>query len=168
VVKDYYALLDVPPAATADEIRSAFLRRAEAVHPDRPDGGRPAEMADLCEAVQVLADPGKRALYDRHRSNPDNVVTRREWESAAAAAAAGARQAPRRQSDLGAWLQEAGGDVRQTRGGRIGAGLVAGGIFGAAVAAGIGWYMHLNAGVCALIGAAVGAAAGAFGAASNE
>jgi curved DNA-binding protein CbpA len=168
VVKDYYALLGVSPSASADEIREAFLRKAEQLHPDRPDGGRPDDMLVLCEAVQVLGDPGKRALYDRVKSNPDNAITRREWESAAADASARAQQFPTRQADLSQWLQGAGAQVRSTRGGRILAGMTGGVMFGAVVAAAIGYFMELNMGLCAAIGAVAGACAGAFGAASNE
>jgi hypothetical protein len=168
VVKDYYALLGVGPAAREEEIREAFLRRAEQLHPDRADGGRPEEMLVLCEAVQVLGDPGKRALYDRVRANPENPITRREWESAAADASARAQQFPTRQADLKGWLQGAADDVRTTRGGRIMAGVTGGVIFGAVAAAALGYFMELNIGLCAAIGAAAGACAGAFGAASNE
>jgi len=66
---DHYQLLGVARGASREEIAQAWRRRARAEHPDR----RPAEAGDeatgrfraLADAYQVLADPARRAAYDR-------------------------------------------------------------------------------------------------------
>lgn len=63
---DHYAVLGVPPGASTEAIRRAYRERARVVHPDAPSGSV-AEMAAVNEAYRVLADPGRRALYDRAR-----------------------------------------------------------------------------------------------------
>jgi len=66
-VYDYYKLLGVGRDATAEQIESAFGRLAEKCHPARhPDNEAAAKRFALLErAYQVLADPEKRARYDR-------------------------------------------------------------------------------------------------------
>jgi DnaJ-class molecular chaperone len=68
---DYYAVLGIIRAASADQIRAAFHRFAREHHPDN-FVGRPAEEAahhtELyrlgSEAYRVLLDPMKRKIYD--------------------------------------------------------------------------------------------------------
>lgn len=62
--KDYYLILRLTPKATADEIRSAYHRRALEVHPDISGGGS-APFLEVQEAYSVLGDPVQRAIYDR-------------------------------------------------------------------------------------------------------
>jgi curved DNA-binding protein CbpA len=58
----------VATAASADEIRAAYRRRARELHPDaHPDDGAnadDAEMAAVNEAWRVLSDVGRRREYD--------------------------------------------------------------------------------------------------------
>lgn len=72
----HYDTLGVPPEASAQEIRKAYLRRARALHPDRQLGRPPGEaraaeqaMRQVNAAWTVLSDATKRAEYDR-RSRP--------------------------------------------------------------------------------------------------
>lgn len=58
-----YALLGVPPGATADEIRRAYLRASRETHPDH--GGDPEAFRAVKAAYDVLSDPEKRAALDR-------------------------------------------------------------------------------------------------------
>ena len=66
---DHYQLLGVARGASPEEITQAWRRRARAEHPDR----QPAEAGEaasgrfrvLAEAYHVLADPARRAAYDR-------------------------------------------------------------------------------------------------------
>lgn len=60
---DYYAVLGVAPGADKQTIRSAYLQRAKALHPD-VDGGDGSLMQDLNEAYAVLSDTVRRREFD--------------------------------------------------------------------------------------------------------
>jgi curved DNA-binding protein CbpA len=69
---DLYALLDVDPGASADELREARGFKLRAFHPDRfasaKDRARAEEMTKRVNAAwEVLRDPARRAAYDRAR-----------------------------------------------------------------------------------------------------
>ena len=68
--KDYYKLLGVERDASADEIKKAFRKMAQKLHPDKHKGDRDIEekFKAINEAYEVLKDPGKRAQYDRFGS----------------------------------------------------------------------------------------------------
>ena len=62
---DYYALLGVPPGASAGAIRAAFRRLAKQWHPDASKVASTAERFRLIvEAYDVLSDPARRLAYD--------------------------------------------------------------------------------------------------------
>lgn len=65
--KDYYDVLGVDRAATEQEIRAAFRKRARELHPDvnRDDPRAAEKFKDLNEAHEVLSSADKRAMYDR-------------------------------------------------------------------------------------------------------
>ncbi|MBM2827043.1 MAG: chaperone protein DnaJ [Dehalococcoidia bacterium] len=66
---DYYETLQVHPSAEPEVIQAAYRRLSLKYHPDvnsSPAAG--ARMRELNEAYTVLADPIKRALYDRARA----------------------------------------------------------------------------------------------------
>lgn len=71
--EDYYELLDVPPTATAEEVKRAYYKQARRYHPDRnPDDAAAEERFKLiAEAYRVLGDADERYQYDgwleRHR-----------------------------------------------------------------------------------------------------
>ncbi|KAJ2781960.1 hypothetical protein H4R18_002561 [Coemansia javaensis] len=63
---DYYGLLGVPPTASPAEIRTAYMKRALEMHPDRnPSPAATAEFQALADAYHTLSDPARRAEYDR-------------------------------------------------------------------------------------------------------
>ncbi len=67
---DYYRVLKVGPAASADSIRASFRRLAKKYHPDTSElePARAAErMRLLIEAYRILIDAAGRAAYDRRR-----------------------------------------------------------------------------------------------------
>ncbi len=67
--KDYYKTLGIEKTASAEEIKKAYRRLAVQHHPDRnPDDAKAAEekFKEISEAYEVLSDPQKRALFDRH------------------------------------------------------------------------------------------------------
>src|SRR5262245_20097880 len=65
--RDYYDVLGVARDASLDQIKSAYRKAALQHHPDRNPGNREAEarFKEAAEAYAVLADPEKRARYDR-------------------------------------------------------------------------------------------------------
>ncbi|GET92924.1 hypothetical protein, conserved [Leishmania tarentolae] len=52
MLKDYYAVLDVPPSASGDEIRRAFKRLALQFHPDKMSGGAATEGVSTADTVK--------------------------------------------------------------------------------------------------------------------
>jgi DnaJ-class molecular chaperone len=64
--KDYYQVLGVPRAASAESIKRAYRRLARETHPDLHPGDAAAEarFKEVNEAYEVLADPQRRRAYD--------------------------------------------------------------------------------------------------------
>jgi molecular chaperone DnaJ len=67
-IRTHYDVLGVAPDADATALRTAYRERARMHHPDRASADSAAEMAAINEAYRVLADPGRRAAYDRSLS----------------------------------------------------------------------------------------------------
>jgi molecular chaperone DnaJ len=65
--RDYYEILGVARNASDQDIKSAYRKLALKHHPDRNQGDTAAEekFKEAAEAYAVLADPDKRARYDR-------------------------------------------------------------------------------------------------------
>ncbi|MEA4940515.1 MAG: molecular chaperone DnaJ [Christensenella sp.] len=65
--RDYYEILGVSKTATAEEIKSAFRKKAKECHPDLNPGdkAKEAQFKELNEAAEVLMDADKRAKYDQ-------------------------------------------------------------------------------------------------------
>lgn len=65
--RDYYEVLGVDRGADAEQIKKAYRKVALKHHPDRNPGDAAAEakFKEASEAYQVLADPERRAQYDR-------------------------------------------------------------------------------------------------------
>ena len=61
---NYYELLRLGPTATAEEIKTAYLRISKRVHPDA--GGSEALFRQVNLAYEVLSDPERREIYDRN------------------------------------------------------------------------------------------------------
>ena len=62
---DYYAVLEITPAADVAEVNAAFRRLAWRYHPDHNHTpGATLQFQDINEAHQVLTDPVRRAEYD--------------------------------------------------------------------------------------------------------
>ncbi|MFZ4632380.1 MAG: molecular chaperone DnaJ [Patescibacteria group bacterium] len=64
--KDYYELLGVSKSASADELKTAFRKKAHEHHPDK--GGDAEKFKEINEAYQVLGNAEKRQRYDQFGS----------------------------------------------------------------------------------------------------
>jgi curved DNA-binding protein CbpA len=95
--KNYYELLEIEPAAPADEVKKAFRLQIARYHPDKVQhlGKEFQNMAahraaELTEAYRILSDEGRRAEYDRTFAEAGGRTT--VAAAAAASAAAGEAQ----------------------------------------------------------------------------
>lgn len=59
----HYETLGIQPDADPDEVKRAYRRKSQKVHPDR--GGSDAEQAAVNRAYEVVSDPTRREEYDR-------------------------------------------------------------------------------------------------------
>ncbi len=65
--RDYYEVLGVSKTATADEIKSAYRKKAKVLHPDvnKDDPKAEEKFKEVQEAYAVLSDENKRKMYDQ-------------------------------------------------------------------------------------------------------
>lgn len=68
-MKDYYALLEIPETADAQEIKKAYRRLAKKYHPDavRDDSEKLQRMYSIQEAYECLGNEETRRRYDESR-----------------------------------------------------------------------------------------------------
>jgi len=68
--RDYYKVLGVERAASADQIKTAYRRLARKYHPDvSKEPNAEARFKEMQEAYEVLKDPEKRVAYDQLGAN---------------------------------------------------------------------------------------------------
>ena len=64
-MSEHYAVLQVSPEATDQEVRSAYRRLALQFHPDKnPDPSAKARFQEISKAYAVLGNKEKRRMYD--------------------------------------------------------------------------------------------------------
>ena len=62
---DFYDRLDLPQNASEEEIRKAYYKAAQSLHPDiNVEAGGTELFLDIKEAYETLIDPNKRKVYD--------------------------------------------------------------------------------------------------------
>lgn len=74
-MKNPYEILDLPPGASAEELKKAYRRLARECHPDSDPGNPWAEdeFKELSTAYDLLSDPGRRRRYDRGEISGDGT-----------------------------------------------------------------------------------------------
>ena len=68
---DLYAILEVEPSASPEELKRSYRRLARQYHPDAnpDDPGAEARFKEVSQAYEILSDPERRANYDRFGSD---------------------------------------------------------------------------------------------------
>lgn len=67
--RELYALLNIPPEASDEEIRKAYRQWAQVYHPDKYQAPQMKDIATenfqrICEAYEILSNEQKRQIYD--------------------------------------------------------------------------------------------------------
>ncbi len=97
--RDYYQILGVGPLADEKEIKKAYRTIIRYCHPDSPDCRMTKdELLSVQEAYETLANPEKRAQYDRRRNGPR--TRRTEGGRAPAPARRSGRRDPFSEDDI--------------------------------------------------------------------
>jgi curved DNA-binding protein CbpA len=80
---DYYELLAVSRNATETEIRTAYRRLAQNLHPDHSGDMDAVDFRKVQEAYETLSDPARRTAYNRKLESeiPIRIVSRPATEA---------------------------------------------------------------------------------------
>ncbi|XP_040056232.2 dnaJ homolog subfamily C member 30, mitochondrial-like [Gasterosteus aculeatus] len=108
----YYEILEVPPAATQTQIKTAYYKQSFVYHPDRNAASEDATVrfSEISEAYAVLGNKALRRKYDLGLLSPSDLVA--TARPAAAGSGGSARDpAAGRRSVAGADLRGGGGGV---------------------------------------------------------
>lgn len=69
-----YATLGVANDATSNELKTAWRRRAEQLHPDKNNGVESQDYVLCKNAYKFLSDPPTRRFYDKHQQIPPDYI----------------------------------------------------------------------------------------------
>jgi DnaJ family protein A protein 2 len=62
--QEFYQILEVPQEASQDDIKKSYRKKVIRLHPDK--GGDPEDFKKLQAAYEILSNPEKREIYDKH------------------------------------------------------------------------------------------------------
>lgn len=81
-IKDYYSILQIAPSATQQEIKKAYRRLAQQIHPDKNNSNpySNAQFAEVKEAYEVLTNPTKKEYYLQQRWYNQSIGKRKVQE----------------------------------------------------------------------------------------
>ncbi|HEX5652711.1 MAG TPA: J domain-containing protein [Chitinophagaceae bacterium] len=81
-LKDHYSILEIAPSATLAEIKKAYRKLAQQLHPDKNanDPYAAARFAAVKEAYEVLTNPQKKAHYLQQRWYDQSMGKRKTQE----------------------------------------------------------------------------------------
>ena len=81
-MENYYKILNVPPTASASEIKRAFRKKAKELHPDIPQNaaGKTAQKANEQALLQLVEE--LKADYQRYDEFDSNTSALKNIESA--------------------------------------------------------------------------------------
>ena len=111
---DYYAILEVSPAATPTDIIRSYRRLVRRYPPDlnqQAPGEASKQIKMLNEAYEVLSNPEKRALYDARR----RVIEERRTVDKEALRPKQEQQAQVKQEPKMTWVEGIFGFVRELK-----------------------------------------------------
>lgn len=94
--KSFYEVLGLTPAASADQIKTAYRRAARETHPDQ--GGSSERFHLVAEAYGVLSDPQQKAAYDLRLERSGTAGPHRAAGSSPASASASPRASAQQRS----------------------------------------------------------------------
>lgn len=82
-IKNYFAILELEPSASAAEIRKAYRRLAHLYHPDKKpnDPYANARFTEIKEAYEVLSDPSKKEYYLQQRWYNQSIGKKRTQDT---------------------------------------------------------------------------------------
>lgn len=82
-LKDYYAILEIEPSASATEIKKSFRRLAQQFHPDKNQGDpyASAQFSEIKEAYEVLTNPSKKEYYLQQRWYNQSIGKRKKQDA---------------------------------------------------------------------------------------
>ena len=111
---DYYAALEVPPTATALEIKRSYRRLVRKYHPDLNRQARDQHIKLLNEAYAVLSSPTRRAAYDAARAEETRHKAEQEARRRKQVRARQQQEQIRREAEM-TWAEGVVGFVKELK-----------------------------------------------------